>query len=160
MAVISKKGNKPQKVSRSGDDLEIKVKPQSRLMLLIASIVLMAASLIIEHFIGLGWHWPTIILACIVGSLFCMILAINSSFERLTLEKDLIKYRYFLLVERKGDRNLIDRVEIGERSKSMKWIVNGKKFANLNFSIIDIDEEEFADFAKRQNIPIEYLENK
>jgi len=160
MAVISKKGNKSQSVSRSGSNLVIKVKPQSRLMLLIASIVLMAASLIIEHFIGLGWHWPAIILACIVGSLFCMILAINSSFERLTLEKGLIKYRYFLLVERKGDRSLIDRIEIGERSKSMKWIVNGKKFANLNFSIIDIDEEEFADFAKRQNIPIEYLENK
>ncbi|MCL2606223.1 MAG: hypothetical protein FWD93_02975 [Coriobacteriia bacterium] len=102
--------------------------------------------------------WGTIFLISTITSVITMIFWLVATFERFKIEGNEISYRYFLFVTRKADRATLDQVYIGEKSGALRFIVNGRRFASLNFGVIDITREEFEAFAKQRNIPIEYEE--
>lgn len=140
-------------------DLTIKVKTSSRLMLLGLSIVLAGIGLITSEFISAEGGWATLILFCIVTSMFLMIVWINSSFERLIIGEKEISYRYFLFVSRKAPAKDLDHVTIGDRSGVVRFYVNDRKFANLNSSIIDVERDELIRFLESRSIEVEIIPN-
>jgi len=93
-----------------------------------------------------------------ICSLFCLALWINSSFESLIIDKDSIRYRYFFFLSRSASREDIDKVTLCERSGALRFFVNDRKFASLNLSVVDVSREDFETFAKKINLPIEYIE--
>jgi hypothetical protein len=142
----------------NSNNLTIKVKSNSKMLLLLLSFASAFIAMITANTFGAEGEFATIIFIATVASMFCLILWVNAIFERLTIKGNEIRYRYFLFVSRKADRATLDNVTICERSGALRFIVRGKRFASLNFSVIDITQEEFEKFAERRNIPIEYVE--
>jgi len=103
--------------------------------------------------------WGTIFLIATITSVITMFFWVVATFERLKIEGSELSYRYFLFVTRRADRAMLDEVLISERSGALRFIVNGRRFASMNFSVIDVTQEEFEAFAKKRNIPIRYIDD-
>ena len=140
------------------NSLSIKIKSSSKRLLLIGAFAFSFLSLATVEFLGTEGDFGTLAVLTIILSIFCLILWINSSFENLTIDKDSIRYRYFLFVSRSAPREAIDKVTLCERSGALRFFVNDRKFASLNLSVVDVSREDFEAFAKKNNLPIEYVE--
>ena len=140
----------------SDRNLTIRVKSGSKNLLLIAATATAVVAMLTGNLMGTEGDYAAIIAFSTIASVFFLLLWVNSNFESLTFEDDEIRYRYFLFFQRKANRTLLDDVIIGQRSGILKLFVNGKKFAYMNFSVIDITQEEFEAFAARRNFVIEY----
>ena len=142
----------------SDNNLTIKIKSSSKRLLLIGAFAFALVSFVtvevLEEFTG---DFAVLAVLAMVCSIFCLILWINSSFESLTIDKDSIRYRYFLFVSRSASREDIDKVTLCERSGALRFFVNDRKFASLNLSVVDVSREDFEAFAKKTNLPIEYI---
>lgn len=143
------------------DNLTITVRFNARLVLLLGAFGLSLVALYTF------WSqdgapsevWGTIFLVATISSAITMVFWVVATFERFEIKGNEMSYRYFLFVTRRADRAMLDQVLISKRSGALRFIVNGRRFASLNFSVIDITQEEFEAFAQSRNIPIEYIED-
>jgi len=142
-------------MTKFGNDLTIQVRASSKLFLLGGGIALALIAVLTANIWGVEGTFGTIILVSVPSSIFFFILAINANFERLRFVGKEVRYRYFLFVERKTDRDLIEQVTLGQRSGRLRVMANGRRFATLNIGVLDISEEDFITFIEKQNIPLE-----
>jgi hypothetical protein len=144
----------------SSNNLIIEVTKKAKRALLIAALASSAVAFGTANILGVEDTFGTIVLVSTLLALFLMTVWINASFERLKFEGDTVSYRYFLFVQRSVKRSDIEEITIGEHSGRLRVYAKGKKFASLNFAVIDIGEEELKAFAKQQGIPVYAEESK
>ncbi|MCL2437748.1 MAG: hypothetical protein FWE48_05205 [Coriobacteriia bacterium] len=144
----------------SGTNLIIQVKKSAKRLLLIAALVFGAIGYGTANIFGVEGELGTIVLVSTFLSVFLVIVWINANFERLTFEGDEVRYRYFLFVQRRAKKSEIEEITIGERSGRLRLYVNGRRFASLNFGVIDITEDELESYAKKLKIPVKPEDDK
>lgn len=146
--------------NKPANDLTIQVTKNAKMTLLLLAFISGAIAYSTANFFGIEDWLATVVLVSTFLSVFLTIVWINANFERLKFEGDEVRYRYFLFVQRKAKQSEIEEFTIGERSGRLRLYVNGKRFASLNFSVIDITEEELEAYAKRLKIPVSPEEDK
>jgi len=146
--------------------LKIQVKSASKMLLLggAASLTLVAAVTwwLIDtgNITGVTGDFSFIAGFAAIAAIFFLLLWVNASFENVYFGEDEVTAQMWPFFKKTTPRALIDGITIGERSSSFKIFANGKRFATMNFSIIDVTQEELMAFCEMRNIPVDIEADK